>query len=205
MIHDITQPIWAGMPVWPGDPAVRLEAVLLREAGDAVNLTRLTLGVHTATHADAPRHLLDQGAGAEALPLTSLVGPCWVADASASDEITMAQLASLVPPDCRRLLLRTLPRSEVGETPLCWGALSAEAAAWLVERGLLLLGSDAPSVDRPEAGAGPVHRALLQAGVVVVEGLALEGIVVGEYDLVCLPLKLCGADGAPARAILIAR
>lgn len=203
MIYDITQPISAGMPVWPGDPPVRLEAALSRQTGDAVNLTRLCMGVHTATHVDAPRHLDDQGVSVEALPLSALLGPCWVADVSAGDEITEAQLAALTPPGCRRLLLRTL-HSAQRDCPRGWAALTAEAAAWAVASGLTLLGSDALSLDRPEAGAGVAHRTLLSAGLVVVEGLCLEGIAVGAYDLICLPLKLCGADGAPARAILIA-
>jgi arylformamidase len=203
MIYDITRTICPGTAVWPGDPPVQLTALLSLAAGDLVNLAQLTMGTHTGTHVDAPRHICADGGTVEALSLSALVGPAMVLDFSACAEVSPRQLAASLPEGCQRLLLRTIPLSESGGMPSQWCAISPEAAASLVQRGILLVGVDAPSVDVADVGAGPVHRALLQAGVVVVEGLALEGITPGAYDLVCLPLKLRGGDGAPARAILI--
>lgn len=203
IIHDVTQAIWSGMAVWPGDPVVRVTDVLSLQTGAPVNLGRLEMGTHSGTHVDAPRHVLVHGASAESLSLEALIGPARLMDVSDEGLVSVSRIASELPCGCQRLILRTVRRAccEAGE--LSWNALSHEAACWLVDRGLLLLGTDAPSIDLIEAGAGPVHQLLLGAGIVVVEGLALGDIAPGAYDLICLPLKLRGADGAPARALLI--
>lgn len=198
MIYDITRPLYSGMPVWPGDPEVRLDPIFSVSAGDAFTLSRLILGTHTATHLDAPRHILVSGLSVDELPLETLIGRAVVLEVpSRVSAITVAWLAAEMPSECKRLLLKTRSNRP---PPV----LAAEAAAWLAEQGVLLVGTDQPSLDPVEIGIGPAHRLLLGAGTLLVENLALEGVPPGEYDLVCLPLKICGGDGAPVRAVLIA-
>jgi len=193
-IIDISMPIGPDTPVWPGDPPVVMEPVARVAAGDPADVSRLTLGTHTGTHVDPPAHFLAGGATVDALPLDVLVGPAVVADLTAAGPIDAARLAAQVPGDgTSRVLLKTGAAD---------GALTPEGAAWLVERGVRLVGADTLSIE-PETRDYPVHRILLGAGVVIVEGLDLSAAAAGRYQLLCLPLRISGGDGAPARAVLI--
>jgi arylformamidase len=206
-IVDISQSVSPGMEVWPGDPPVEVTAVMRVSAGDPANVSGLRLGTHTGTHIDPPAHFFDDAPGADALPLGALIGDAVVADvAGAPGPLGGPDLEAIIPPGTVRLLLKTEGRAVSGP------ALSAEGAAWLVERGVRLVGIDGPSIEAPadvpgaaEGPAYPVHTTLLRAGVVIVEGLDLSSVAPGGYELVCLPLKLVGGDGAPARAVLIRR
>ena len=188
-ILDLTRPLAPGMAVWPGDPPLAIQPVTAVADGAAVS--RLCLGTHTGTHVDAPAHLFAGGTGVDQLPIEALIGPAWVADAPAGRPATAADLQAIIPPGCQRLLLRGA------------AGLTADGAQWLVAHGLRLVGTDADSVDAVESEDLPAHRALLAAGVVIVEGLALSAAPVGPCELLCLPLRLVGADGAPARAVMI--
>jgi arylformamidase len=224
MIIDISRPIGPDTPVWPGDPPVVVEPVARVAAGDPADVSRLALGTHTGTHVDPPAHFLPGGATVDALPLDVLVGPSVVADFSASPgPIDARRLDSLdLPAGTTRLLLRTALGA--GPGPGMVGALTADGAGWLVERGVRLVGADTLSIEPATDGPGvrgcppeespgvrgcppeeeyPVHRILLGAGVVIVEGLDLSAAAAGPYQLVCLPLRITGGDGAPARAVLI--
>jgi arylformamidase len=167
-IFDLTVPVRTGMPVYPGDPEVRLERV-----GESPAVSRLDFGVHTGTHVDAPLHFLAGAAGADQLPLDVLIGPCEVVAGSGAAE---------------RVLIKDALE------------LDGAAAQALVDQGVRLVG-----VDRMSVGDAEAHRILLGAGVVVVEGLDLSAVEPGPYELYCLPLKLVGSDGAPARTILARR
>jgi arylformamidase len=167
-IFDISIPVRSGMPVYPGDPEVRLERVSSSPA-----ISRLDFGVHSGTHVDAPLHFLEGGSATEELPLDVLVGPCEVVVGGGVAE---------------RVLIKDAP------------GLDGAAAQALVDQGVRLVG-----VDRTSVGDEGAHRVLLGAGVVVVEGLELRAVDPGTYELYCLPLKLVGSDGAPARAILLRR
>ncbi|MCC6390578.1 MAG: cyclase family protein [Bryobacterales bacterium] len=168
------------MPQWPGDPPFDswLSAAIAR--GDEANVTTVTLCAHTGTHVDAPLHYLPGAAAVEALPLDVLIGPA-----------TVASLPN--PPAAERLLLKVHTPGEDALSP----ALTPEQIRTLLNTGVKLLG-----VDRLSVGDAEVHRLLLHAGVVIVEGLDLSAAEPGEYDFVCLPIKLESADGAPARAVL---
>ena len=175
------------------------------EAGDSVTGSHLAMDVHAGTHVDAPAHFLRGGATVESLDLHALVGPAWVADfpgASAVDAKTLD--AAGIPDGTRRLLLRTgnsaLWRSGAPFRP-DFVAITADAARWVVDRGMLLLGNDYLSVQRFSDGP-ETHEVLLRAGVVLLEGIDLTDADPGPWELVCLPLRLVGAEGAPARAIL---
>lgn len=208
MIYDISLPISPDLPVWPGDPNIVLEQVAAMDDGAEANVTRLDMSAHTGTHVDAPHHFMNDGRTVENLSLEVLVGECYVLRvANEIDEITADILEKAgIPKDAVRLLFRTR-NSELwrrGETRFQTGfaAVSEDGARWLVERGVKLVGVDYLSVAAYSQPV-PTHRALLAAGVVVVEGLDLSRVEPGVYVLYCLPLKLLGADGAPARAILV--
>jgi|SRR5438105_11422912 len=190
-IIDVSVPVRPGMVTYPGDPPVRLERVSSIADGAAANLSRLDFGVHSGTHVDAPLHFVDRAAGAEALPLDVLVGPCVVVDGL---DVTA------VPAGVERVLFKTANSRlwERDEFSADFVKLDGAAARTLVEAGVRLVGIDYLSIGDEEA-----HHALLEAGVVAVEGLDLREVEPGEYRLVCAPLKLVGSDGAPARVLLL--
>jgi arylformamidase len=202
VIIDISRPIGPDTPVWPGDPPVAVEPVARVAAGDPADVSRLALGTHTGTHVDPPAHFLPGGATVDTLPLDVLVGPALVADLSGSAApIDARRLDSLdLPPDTVRLLLKTEAGAGPGRGMV--GTLVADGAHWLAERGVRLVGVDTLSIE-PATSTYPVHHILLGAGVVIVEGLDLSAAAAGPYQLVCLPLRITGGDGAPARAVLI--
>lgn len=192
------------MATFPGDPAVRVEVVRDLARGDPYRLCALGLGSHTGTHVDAPRHFLDLAPGVDALDPEAMLGPCRVVAVPESRRlITEAELPS--DPSIRRLLFRTSnsARWQAQEAYFPdYVALAPAAARRLVERGVRLVGIDGLSVENDASGRYPVHRTLLSAGVVVVEGLRLGAVPAGEYELSCLPLRIEDGDGAPARALL---
>lgn len=201
---DVSVPLRTGMVVFDGDPAVAIERVTDIGRGDIANVSRMELGSHTGTHVDAPVHFIDGAAGADALPLDALIGPAVVVDArGAPGDIDAAALAALEMPPAERLLLRTRNQGLWERDAFAheFVGVAEDAARELVAMGVRLLGIDYLSI-APFGDPAPTHRALLEAGVVVVEGLDLRGAPPGRYDLVCLPLRIEGGDGAPARAVL---
>jgi arylformamidase len=189
------------MPIYDGNPGVSIELAQSLERGDPANVSRLELGAHTGTHVDAPRHFIADGAGADELPLEPFVGPCVVADATAAaGAIDAALIASLdLPSGSERVLLKT-PNSRLWERDSFtrdFARLNGSGANALIERGVRLVGIDYLSV-----GDAAAHVALLGQGVCVVEGLDLRAVEPGRYYMACLPLKISGCDGAPARALL---
>ena len=201
---DISVSIHEDMPTWPTSIGVRVTQITNRAAGGAANVSRLDCDVHTGTHVDAPRHFFEEGKGVEALSLEVLNGICYVADVRGVDAITRAALQALsVPDDTRRLLLRTDNSRwwDEGDTAFHedYVALTAGAAEWVVEHDIDLVGVDYLSVQRFQDGPA-THEILLSNEVIIVEGLNLTGVDDGSYDLSCLPIRIVGADGAPARA-----
>jgi arylformamidase len=207
-IYDISLPISPDLPVWPGDPGLVIERLSKIEAGDTANVTHVSMGAHTGTHVDAPYHFLGgEAPTVEKLPLKILSGRAYVLHLPEVDQITAAVLQTAeIPPRTRRLLFKTRNSQYwVNRTPgfqRDFVAISADGAQYLVDRGVKLVGVDYLSV-APFQDSVPTHEILLKAGVVIVEGLNLADVSQGRYTLHCLPLKLVGADGAPARAILI--
>jgi arylformamidase len=206
-ITDISVGISPRLPVWPNNPGVELERMNKIEAGANSNVSRLALGVHSGTHVDAPVHFIAGGAGVETLALEVLIGPALVIHLPQAARVTAADLAgAAIPADTRRLLIRTR-NSEFwarGDTEFHtdYTGVGPDAAEWLVQHGIALVGVDYLSV-APWKESRPTHQILLAAGVVVVEGLNLSAVEPGAYQLICLPLKLVGCDGAPARVVLV--
>ena len=209
-IYDVTLSVHPDMVVWSGNAGVQLLPVMRMADGDDHNLSKLALGVHTGTHVDAPFHFVADGATAEQLPLGVLVGSAVVVHLPDLTALTAPDLEILdLPPKTRRVLFKTRNSTlwARGETAFQtdFVALTPNAAHWVVERGIRLVGVDYLSVEGYHSPGHPVHKTLLGGGVVVIEGLNLSEVEPGIYDLYCLPLKLVGADGAPARVILIQR
>lgn len=203
---DISLTLSTDLPRWPGSPALELRRRRDMVCGDSCNDSDLSCNLHTGTHVDAPLHFLADGADVTALALDTLIGPVVVAALPKVNAITADDLEALdLPIDTQRLLLRT--RNSEGwrrgerEFRRDFVALTADAAHWVAERGIQLIGVDYLSVQRFHDGP-ETHIALLQAGVVILEGLNLAQVAPGDYELICLPLKLAGAEGAPARVIL---
>lgn len=205
---DISLPVAPGLPVWPGDPPIVLERYKAISEGDGVNISLLSCGVHTGTHIDAPSHFIEGGLSVERLPLEVLIGQAQVVELLDVPAITPEGLEALKLPDgTERLLLKTSNSALWAESYHRFYpdfvALTPEAARWLVQKRIRLVGIDYLSVQRFADPEPLTHRLLLGAGVVVVEGLNLRGVPPGSYRLICLPLPLVGSDGAPARAVLL--
>jgi arylformamidase len=201
---DITRPVRAGMPVWPGDPPCRVRWAAFVDA-DGVNVAELSMSAHTGTHADAPFHVLPAGARIGEVRAEAFVGPAQVVDARGVDEIDAEWLAARLADGCERVLLHTGAWRDPDAWPERWTGLTEDAARLLVSRGVRLLGTDAPSPDAAESEDLPVHHALLGAGASIVENLLLDGVAEGTYELIALPLRLMEADASPVRAVLIDR
>jgi|SRR3972149_7151712 len=206
--YDISLTVFPGMTVWPDDPQVVLERMSKLEEGRNSNGSRMAMSVHTGTHVDAPYHFLKDGSTVEKMPLKVLIGRAYVIHLSDDvDLITPKELEDAeIPPRTRRVLIRTR-NSKIWQKDLRtfhkdYVGISGEGAEYLVKRGVKLIGVDYLSV-APFKNTRPTHLALLNAGVVIVEGLNLSQVSHGRYNLICLPLKLEGSDGAPARAVLI--
>ncbi|MEN3002062.1 MAG: cyclase family protein [Armatimonadota bacterium] len=204
MIYDISLTLEPEMPIYPGDAPYRLEPMLRIADGAMCNLSRLEMGTHTGTHIDAPWHFNEQGKRVEQIPLDRLVGLAWVADLRGHKVITAKVLQEANIPLTTRLLLKTDNSAlwQRREFQKEFVYLSADAADWLIAHTISVVGLDYLSVEQFGAPEPIVHRKLCGAGIVIIEGLNLSEVPEGEYELICMPLKLKGADGAPARVAL---
>jgi len=201
---DISVPVHSGMVVWPGDDAVSVRQVMKLEQGDAFNLTQCSFSAHTGTHVDAPCHFLPDGAAMDALPLDAMLGPCRVIQILDPVAVRPAELPADLRPG-ERVLFKTVNSSRYNLLPNFvdnFVYVSKEAAQSLVAAGVRTVGIDYLSVGGFSQDLAETHLILLGAGVWIIEGLDLSNIEPGRYDLACLPLRLVGADGAPARAVL---
>lgn len=203
---DISVRLRPDMPIWPGSSGIRFELAERLADGDEANVTRLEMDVHCGTHVEGPLHVMDGGASVETFPLDVFVGPAWVADLRSASQIGRDELKrARIPASARRILMRTnnsaLWADEQHDFRTDFAGLTSDGAAWLAERGCLLVGADYLSVQlfTPDLEA---HRILLGGGVAILEGLNLSAVNPGPYRLTCLPLRLAGTEAAPARAIL---
>ena len=205
-IYDVTVPLAPGMLAYPGDPPFEIEPV--HEVGEApFSLSRMVLTTHSGTHVDAPAHFLAGGATVDQLPLEILLGKARVVEISTRERVDRADLEALDLADDLRVLLKTrmsgqMLKAGYQEDHLY---LTVDAAHYLAQAGLKLVGFDYLSVDRFGSADFPAHHALLEAGVVLVEGLDLSEVEAGEYEMSCLPLRVGGGDAAPARVVLRTR
>lgn len=201
---DVSVPVVTGMVHWPDNPPVVVDLQLSLARGDAANVSKLSMGAHTGTHMDAPRHFFAEGIGIDQLPLDATIGPARVVAINDPVSIQPEELAPLNLRPGERILFKTSNSAR-------WASpnfdphfiyISREAASYLAEKRVRTVGVDYLSVGGYFHDGAETHHALLGAGIWIIEGLNLSSIAPGSYDLICLPLKLVGADGAPARAVL---
>jgi arylformamidase len=206
-IRDITFPLREGLPVWPGEPGPRFRLSSSHDEGHGVEVTQIAMGAHTGTHLDAPRHFVPGAGLVSELDLRSLMGPAHVVHFEGDGPIPVSFFETqALPNPLPRLLLRCTNNEAALEADAFFEdyvGIAPEAAVWLVDRGCRLIGTDYLSIG-PFRGDGNVvvHKTLLGAAVVIVEGLDLRGVAPGAYTLVCLPLAI-PADGSPCRAVLL--
>lgn len=202
-IYDISHTLGEGMSVWPGDPQFRRHPFTQMREGASSNVSALEMGTHTGTHIDVPLHLNPSGLDAARMPLRPFIGPARVFSISADQCIRAPDLAALDWHGVQRALFKTRP---VGSPELVVGKkfvyFDSGAVEFFLKRKILLVGTDAPSVDAFAGTELPAHRLLLEHEIAILENARLEGVPPGDYELVCLPLKLSGSDGSPVRAIL---
>ena len=208
-IYDVTVPISNELPTWPGDPSVQLTVWRSLSSGDSANVSMLNFGAHTGTHVDAPAHFIEGAAQIESLPLDVLIGAVQVIEVpddlhAINEEFVLTNCS----PETTRVLFKTRNSAFWSETEPVFHTdftyLDLNAAQRLVERGIKLVGIDYLSIEKYDSKNHETHLALLSYGVVILEGLNLTDVPAGNYELICLPLRLRNSkgDGAPARVVL---
>ena len=208
-IYDITVPIHVTMPVYEGDPGVKIEAWSAFAKGDSSNVSMLNFGAHTGTHVDAPAHFIEGARKIDALSLEVLIGPARVI--RVPDDLTEITPEFLERGDLsgvERLIFHTRNSAFWNEGfRRDYTHLLPEAAQMLVDQGVKLVGTDYLSIEKFHSGHHKTHLTLLANNVVIVEGLTLSDVPEGDYELICLPLKIAdgSGDGSPARAVLRTR
>ncbi len=205
-LFDISLSLSSDLPVWPGSQVFKLEPVHRLSDGGHCNESAYSANIHTGTHIDVPWHFLSDGDKTDSTSLTQLIGEALVVWLPGVKRITTDILESIkLPQGTAKILFRTdnskLWAQGISEFQNDFVALTEQAAEWLAKTGIDLVGIDYLSIQLYE-GSSRTHEALLEAGIVILEGLNLHGIEPGSYELICLPLAIHGADGAPARAVL---
>jgi arylformamidase len=206
-IYDISVPIRSGGLVYPGNPEIDISLQQAVAKGAGANVSAIRFGSHTGTHADAARHFFDDGQTVDKIPLERLIGPAILL--SFADDVRSVGSAELRAHDIKgqtRILLRTRNSAFLSQKEFVkdYTYLAPDGAQYLVDQGVELVGIDYLSIEQFHSGHHLTHRTLLQRAVVIVEGLDLSVPPPGRYQFICLPLRIEGCDGAPARAVLIA-
>ncbi len=199
---DISVPVAPDMLTWSTHEPVSFERSERTFAGARIRVAALRMGTHTGTHVDSPHHFSAGDRTVDQLSLDALIGPARVYDFRGATAIDAAALTAAGIGDVPRVLLKTDNSRWVrkGPMPPLWAHLTEDAAHLLVERGIVLVGTDGLTVDHPESTQA--HLTLLRAGVIILETIDLSAVQPGNYDLICLPLRIASGDGAPARAVL---
>jgi len=203
-LYDISLTIYSGMLVWPGQPQVAMDTVKSIAQGGSSNVSLLHIGTHTATHVDAPRHFIPGAPSIDSIQPEVLLGPARLFQLPEAHHIDRNLLERLDLKGIERLLFGTRNSTLLKQRQFeqDYAFISEDAARYLVDMGIKLVGVDYLSVDQYQDKTRPAHHTLLGAGVVIVEGLNLTGVPAGDYELFCLPLKIKDGDGAPARVFL---
>jgi arylformamidase len=201
-IYDISMRVEEGVISWPGDADYRWTWTFQKSKGASCNVGQMSLSFHTGTHVDAPYHFTDTGTTIEGLDLDAYIGPARVLDVRGRSVIRKSDLTAIERASAPRVLLRTDGWVDRRVFPECIPTLDTDVPAWLGSRGVVLLGVDVPSVDQIDSKELPIHHALNDHGIRILENIVLTEVPEGEYELIALPLRLVGADGCPVRAIL---
>lgn len=202
---DITVPLKNGMVFWPNNPSFHLDRVRDMSKGNSSNVSVITMGSHTGTHVDAPSHSLPDAKGVDGVDLASLIGVARVIEIKDSESIKPEELKRNGICSGERILFKTKNSGRVWKQDSFtedFVYLTAEGAQFLAAAGIVTMGLDYLSIGGYKKNGRETHRILFEAGISVIEGLDLSSVNPGPYEFICLPLKISGADGAPARAIL---
>lgn len=206
-IYDLTLTLKDEMPTYPGDPGFQRRVVSSLEAGGSSEVSVIEMGSHTGTHIDLPAHMVKGGKRLTDIATEIFIGPARVVDMrGASGHIEADSLKELDLKDVRRVLFRTKNSSRFASATSFDKdavALTGPAAEYLAGLRIKLVGIDGLSIDRYKSGTHPAHLPLLRAGIIILEGLNLDGVPAGDYQLICAPLKVANAEGAPARVFLV--
>jgi arylformamidase len=202
MLYDLSPTIRPETPVWPGDTPFQTRLSWSLAEGASVNLSAITTTPHLGSHADAPFHTEPRGEGMAEMPLDRYLGPCRVLRVPPQPLIEPRHLEGIDLTNPRRLLFKSESVRDRRAFPERFTALSPELAALLVEKGVLLVGMDTPSVDPFDSKTLDAHHTLFRGGIAILEGLVLDGVPEGVYELIALPLRLAGLDASPVRAVL---
>ncbi|MEX1186727.1 MAG: cyclase family protein [Gemmatimonadaceae bacterium] len=205
-IIDISTPVVNGGLIYPGNPAIEITSQQSIAKGASANVSSVVLGSHTGTHVDAAKHFFDDGQTVDQLPLDKLIGRATVLEfADDVMQIGAKELDGQPLEGARRVLLKTRNSAllEQAEFTRNYTFLAPDGAELLAEKGVDLVGIDYLSIEQFRSGHHRTHRTLLERAIVIVEGLQLGGVAPGVYDFICLPLRIAGIDGAPARAVLL--
>lgn len=203
-IIDITRPIFSNMTVWPGDDSVFIERVSSISEGSVVNVSRIHANVHIGTHVDAPLHFIPNGKSIEQLDINLFTGKVSVVDAGNEKCITRSMLSDIIVNDCEAVFFKTWYSDITLNEPfdLNYTGLELDAAEYLIQSGIRVIGIDTLSIERYNNSGFIVHKTLLSNDVLIVEGLCLKNVTPGKYNYICMPLLIKGSDGAPARVVL---
>jgi len=204
-IIDITHPHSNQLAPWPGDTPFNFQLVARLRDGASCNVGKITTGIHSGTHLDAPYHYNENGATIDTLPPEIFFGPARVFRAPGCELIGREVFAGLDGSATPRVLIRTNACDDKTEFPPRIPTLAPDVPAWLGEQGVRLIGLDVPSVDQVDSKTLPIHHALDAANIIILENLDLRLVATGCYELIALPLRITGADGSPVRAVLIDR
>jgi arylformamidase len=201
---DVSVPLDANLPTYPGNTPFSLEATKRISDGDSSNVSAVHMSAHTGTHVDAPRHFFDNATGADALPLEMLLGRTRVIEVTSRKAIGPDELSATNLSEDVRVLIKT-------HNSRLWGSpefrqdyvgLTEAGARHLIDHGIKVVGVDYLSVEEFRKPGAPAHHVLLGGGTIVIEGLNLRDVEPGVYEMYCLPLRIVGSDGAPARVVL---
>ncbi|MFY0743252.1 arylformamidase [Solibacillus silvestris] len=198
---DITQTMQNGMPNWPGDTPFSFEVGYTKQQTGSVNIGRMTTSLHTGTHADAPFHFNSEAETIEQLDVNVYIGDCVIVDCIGQEMVTAQSLEPVDFRSAKRVLLKTIEQPSAA-FPQTIPVIHPNVAPFLKERGVILLGIDNPSVDPLDSKEVLAHHKLYEHGIHILEGLDLGHVQQGLYELIALPLKIAGADGAPVRAVV---
>lgn len=202
MLYDLSPTLRPGTPVYPGDTPFEFAWVWALENGAAANVSRITTTPHLGAHVDSPLHTEPRGESIADLPLTPYLGPCRVIRVPPGPLIEPRHVEGFDLTNPARILFKSESVRDPKVFPERYTALSPELASLLAERGVLLVGMDTPSVDPGDSRTLDAHHVLLRGGVAILEGLVLDGVPEGVYELIALPLRLAGLDASPVRAVL---
>ena len=200
-IWDISQKLGPGLPVWPGDTSFEQARTWQMEEGSPVNVSAVTFSTHSGAHADAPLHYAPQAPDIASVGLDAYLGECQVLD--------LRQAGALIEVDdlpakmsAQRILLRTFDYFPHDQWDDDTTAIAPQTIAWLAQQGVKLVGIDGPSIDPQGSKSMEAHKAVLRADMRVLEGLVLDDVPDGNYELIALPLAIVAGDASPVRAVL---